>query len=87
MVRTCSQGPAVQGATVSRILFVRAPREAGRVQPIVLHGGGTSVKSTASVDTGANRVLATFGDADGNCGPAEAMWIVAHGCQYPATPR
>ena len=42
-----------------------------------INGKGTSVTATATVKTGSKRVLAYVQaqDADGNWGPAQAVWI------------
>jgi hypothetical protein len=69
--------PAAQNVTDARIYVGTAPWDGGTSQPMSIHGSGTSVTATATVDKGSARVLAWVQamDAAGNWGPAFAVWI------------
>lgn len=71
--------PAAQNVKAARIYVGKAPWAGGTAQAMSIQGSGTSVTATISVSPGAKKVLAYVQgqDADGNWGPAQAVWIPA----------
>ncbi len=73
--------PTAQNVTAARIFVGTAPWDGGQSSAMKIKGKGTSVTVSSSVKTGSKQVLAYVQaqDADGNWGPAEAVWIPAKG--------
>jgi hypothetical protein len=69
--------PTAQKVKAARIFVGTAPWDGGKAVAMKIQGKGTSVTATATVKTGSKRVLAYVQaqDADGNWGPAQAVWI------------
>ena len=73
--------PAAQKVTAGRIFVGKAPWAGGTSKAMTVQGSGTSVTLTATVTPGPKKALAYVQgkDADGNWGPAQAVWIPAAG--------
>ena len=71
--------PAAQKVTAGRIFVGKAPWAGGTSKAMTVQGSGTSVTLTATVTPGPKKALAYVQgkDADGNWGPAQAVWIPA----------
>ena len=71
--------PTPQNVTAARIYVGTAPWDGGKAVAMKIQGKGTSVTATANVKQGAKQVLAYVQakNADGNWGPAMAVWIPA----------
>lgn len=71
--------PGSQNVVAGRLYVGKAPWAHGTAQPMKVKGSGTSVTLKATVSPGAKRTLAWVQgrDADGNWGPAQAVWIPA----------
>lgn len=73
--------PTAQNVTAARIYVGTAPWDGGKAQAMTIKGKGKGVTVTTTVKQGAKQVLAYVQakDADGNWGPAQAVWIAAKG--------
>jgi hypothetical protein len=71
--------PAAQSIEAGRIFVGKAPWAGGQPQAMTVQGSGTTATLLANVTPGAKKVLAYVQgqDAQGNWGPAEAVWIPA----------
>jgi carboxypeptidase T len=71
--------PSGQKVKAGRIYVGTAPWDGGTSQSMTVQGNGTSVTLLANVAPGSKKVLAYVQgkDADGNWGPAMAVWIPA----------
>ena len=71
--------PASQNVTDARIYVGTSPWDGGTATAMTIKGHGTTVTATASVKPGSDQVMAWVQakDADGNWGPAVAVWIPA----------
>lgn len=73
--------PTAQNVKKALLYIGKAPWDGGTGQAMTIKGKGTSVTLTATVQPGAKKQLAYIQaqDADGNWGPAMAVWIPAAG--------
>lgn len=71
--------PAAQNVVAGRLYVGKAPWAHGTARPMKVKGTGTSVTLKATVAPQGKRVLAWVQgrDADGNWGPAQAVWVPA----------
>jgi hypothetical protein len=71
--------PAAQKIKAARIYVGTAPWDGGVAKAMKIKGSGSRVTATATVKPGAKKMLAYVQgqDADGNWGPAMAVWIPA----------
>jgi hypothetical protein len=69
--------PDAQKVTEARIFTDKAPWDGGTAQAMDIKGSGTSVTASIVVKAGSKQTLAYVQarDADGNWGPAVAVWI------------
>jgi hypothetical protein len=69
--------PTAQNVKAARIFVGTAPWDGGKAKAMKIKGKGTSVTASITVKAGSKKVLAYVQgqDADGNWGPAWAVWI------------